>query len=124
MRQEVPVASWVDLSEKTQPELDRYKERRALIESHVWGTFMSARKPTQYLPSINDRFAKTIEAALNLGDVGLLKPDLSWIEQLLMDYRLSENTIAEYIAAYYQAARVHLGDSASVVNWLSLIAPD
>ncbi len=124
MRKKQPPAMKVNRMEDTQRDLDRYREHRALIESHVWGVFIENDRSTENLPSINERFAKTIEAALFLGEVELLKPDLAWIEQLLMDYRLTQNAIADYVAAYHQAAQIHLGDSAGIVSWLSLIASD
>jgi DNA-binding transcriptional MerR regulator/methylmalonyl-CoA mutase cobalamin-binding subunit len=107
-------------SETHQRALAQYRERRALIESHVWGTFVATNKPTGHLTAINDEFGKTIESVLKLGDVSLLQNDITWIEHLLMGYGLSRTFILDYILAYYQAAKIHLGESAgAIVEWLS-----
>ena len=98
----------------------QYTERRALIESHVWGTFVATNKQTEHLAAINGDIAQTIVAALKLGDVELLSTDITWIEHLLMGYRLPKEWIRDYVLAYYQAAIIHLGESASmIVDWLS-----
>lgn len=111
---------WTGQSETHQRVLVQYRERRALIESHVWGTFVATNKPTRHLTAINNDIGQTIEAAINLGDVSLLQNDITWIEHLLMDYQLSKSFILDYVLAYYQAAKIHLGESAGViVEWLS-----
>ena len=93
-----------------------------MIESHIWGTFIATNKPTEQLASINDDIARTVEAALKLGDVGLLQSDIAWLEHLLMSYRLSRAAIIDYFLAYYQASRIHLGESAHIVaDWLAHI---
>ncbi len=113
-----------------QPEIYRralaqYTERRALIESHIWGTFIATNKPTGQLTAINNDIAQTIVAALRLGDMSLLNADITWIEHLLMAYRLPKDFIRDYVLAYYQAARIHLGDSASgIVDWLAQMVAD
>jgi DNA-binding transcriptional MerR regulator len=115
---------WTGPSESSQKALAQFREQRALIESHVWGTFLATKKPTGHLIAINKDISETIEAALKLGDVGLLQNDIIWIEYLLMSYRLSKTFIADYVMAYYQAAKIHLGESAgAIVDWLSRLVP-
>ncbi len=105
--------------------LTQYCERRALIESHVWGTFIATNRATDHLSAINHSIAQVIEAALKLGDIGLLGSEIAWIERVMVGYRLSKTLLADYMLAYYQAARIHLGESAAiVVDWLSRVASD
>jgi DNA-binding transcriptional MerR regulator len=100
--------------------LTQYMERRALIESHVWGTYSAANKPSEHLAAVNIDISQTVEAALKLGDIGLLSKDITWIEHLLMGYRLPKEWVLEYLLAYYQAAKIHLDEPASmIVDWLS-----
>ncbi len=112
--------------ETYQRALVQFRERRDLIESQVWGTFIATNKPTNHLSSINHGMAQTIEAALKLGDLAVLVRDISWIEYLLVGYRLPKDLIVDYVLAYYQATKIHLGESASiVVDWLtSLLIQD
>jgi len=100
--------------------LAQYMERRSLLESHIWGTFVATNKSTDHLADINDDMAEMIIAALKLGDASLLQADITWIEHLLMGYRLPKEWIHDYVLAYYQSAKIHLGHSASmIVDWLS-----
>ena len=100
--------------------LAQYTERRSLLESHIWGTFVATNKSTDHLADINDDMAEMIIAALKLGDTSLLQADITWIEYLLMGYRLPKEWIHDYVLAYYQSAKIHLGHSASmIVDWLS-----
>jgi DNA-binding transcriptional MerR regulator/methylmalonyl-CoA mutase cobalamin-binding subunit len=125
MMQKLPASQWVEPSDSYQRALTQYSERRALIESHLWSTFITSNKPTEHLSSINNDIAQTIEAALELGDMGLLSSEIVWIKHLLMSYRLSKPLIADYIMAYYQAARIHLDEPSSiVVDWLAQLVTD
>jgi methanogenic corrinoid protein MtbC1 len=107
-------------SESYQKALSQFRERQALIETHVWGRFIATTKPTRYLAKINNDIGQIIGAALNLGDIALLETNISWIEYLLTSYRPPKQLIIQYLQAYHQGAKIHLGDSASMVlDWFS-----
>ncbi len=111
---------WQEATEAYTKALTQYTERRSLIESHVWGTFIATNRSTEHLTDINENVAKTIIAALKLGDIGLLKTDIAWIEHLLKGYHLPDGWLQNYMLAYYQAIKIHLGDSASMLgDWLA-----
>ncbi|MGB3717621.1 MAG: MerR family transcriptional regulator [Candidatus Promineifilaceae bacterium] len=102
--------------------LSQFRERQALIETHVWGTFIATNKPTRYLAKINNDIGQFVDAALNLGDMTLLESDITRIEYLLTSYRPPKQLVIDYLQAYHQGARIHLGDSASMVlDWFSLL---
>jgi methanogenic corrinoid protein MtbC1 len=97
----------------------QYVERRSLIASHVWDTFIGSNRSTRHLEAINEDISLTISAALKLGDIDLLGTDISWVEELLLGYHLASDYIKEYMVAYYQAAEFHLGEKTMiVVDWL------
>jgi hypothetical protein len=122
LNRRLPVSSGVEVSESYQGALQHYHQQRASIESHIWDAFTATGKPTGHLSSINNDIAQTIIAALKLGEVRLLPGDISWIEHLLMGYRLPKEFVADFIVAYYEAACIHLGESASIiVDWLAQI---
>ena len=99
--------------------LEQFEQQRSLIESHVWSSYAAAGKATDQLAEINLDLAGIISAALKFGDSELLSRDMKWIHYLMTSYRLSETEAQDYIAAYSQAARVHLGDSTQmIVDWL------
>ncbi len=122
MTQLLLTPQFVKPSDIHQRALSQYSERRALIESQVRSRFIASDKPTEHLSSMNNDIAQEIQAALELKDMGLLGSKIIWIEHLLMSYRLSKPLISEYVLAYYQAATIHLDESASIiVEWLSYI---
>lgn len=103
--------------------LEHFNWRHSLIESHVWSSYAAAGKPTDQLVEINLELAGIISAALKFGDSDILRRDMEWIQYLMTSYQLSEEEVHEYVDAYYQAAKVHLSDSAqTVVDWLGDLA--
>jgi DNA-binding transcriptional MerR regulator len=116
----LPTAHSVALLDKRA--LAHYQARRTLIESHVWGTFFATEKPTHQLMEINLEIAQSIIAALKLGSIELLGNDIAYIEHMLVSYRLSSELLNDYLLAYYQAAKIHLGEpAAAIVDWLAQI---
>lgn len=125
LTQQPPAVQTRGQSEIYQRALAQFRERRALIEAHVWGTFIATNKPTAHLSAINNDIAQTIEAALKLEDIGVLNADVAWLEELLVSYRLPRNLMVNYVLAYYQAARIHMGESAGmVVDWLARLVSE
>ena len=103
-----------------QKALSQFRERQALIETHVWGAFIATNKPTRYLAKINYDIGQIIDAALNLGDMSLLETDIIWIEYLLTGYRPPRQFIIDYLQAYHQGTKIHLGESAPMIlDWFS-----
>ncbi len=114
---------WSDPAEAYEGTLLQFQVRRAAIESHVWEVFIRNNQPKKDLADINKDIAGTIEAALILGDINLLPKDINYIEYLLMGYRLPSFVIGAYIAAYYEAAQMYLGEECSaIVDWLAKLA--
>jgi methanogenic corrinoid protein MtbC1 len=100
--------------------LAQFNERRPLIESHVWGTMVANEQPLDDLAELNYELAQIITAVLKLGDPALFKPEMQWLEYLLMSHRLSAEALRTYITTYAQAARIHLGAASGlVVDWLN-----
>jgi DNA-binding transcriptional MerR regulator len=101
-----------------QPVRQLFIERRALVEAHVWARFIGDNQPTHHLTAVNNEMAQTIQAALSLGDSGLLPPDRSWYEQLLMGYRLDPAWLDLYFKSYHEALRIHCSSTGSLlVDW-------
>ena len=103
--------------------LSQFKQRRALIESHIWRIFTVAAKSTEHLAEINHELAGVIMAALIFGDRDILSRDMEWIDYLVKNYRISEKEAREYMTIYSQATEVHLnGPAKMVTEWLQAIA--
>ena len=100
-----------------------FSQRCPLIESNIWSSFAAAGKATDQLAEMNLEMAGIINAALKFGDSSILSNDIAWIHYLMTSYRLSKEEVQEYVDAYYQAARVHLGGSTQIiVDWLGELA--
>ena len=74
----------------------------------------------QHLAAANVNFGRNIEAALALGDMSFLGPDIAWVEALLVNhYHMPVNLLGDYLQAYASAASESLGPMGDViVNWL------
>lgn len=115
----IPTPSITWLNERA---LTHYQARRTLIESHVWGTFFASEKSTAQLMEINLEMAQAIIAALKLGSIALLGNDSTYVEHLFVSYRPTRELLDDYLLAYYQATKIHLGEpAAAVVEWLAQI---
>lgn len=100
--------------------LEHYAARRTLIESHIGGTFFANEKSTRHLLAFNQEVAQAIMAALKLGALELLGTDMADMEHLLVSYRPSREYLGDYLLAYYQATKIHLGEpAAAIVAWLA-----
>lgn len=120
LTQAVPASTPRSVAPLNERALEHYRARRTLIESHVWGTFFATEKSTRQLMEINLEIAQTIIAALKLGSMELLGNDIPYIEQLLVSYQPSREQLRDYLLAYYQAAKIHLGEPAApIVDWLA-----
>ena len=112
-------------SDTYQKALEEFISRRAIIESHVWGTFIANNRSIDHLMQINADFSLTLLAALRLGSMELLGQDSTWINDLLISYRPPQDFIDDYLFAYYQAAKIHLSESANLItDWLHTLVAD
>jgi methanogenic corrinoid protein MtbC1 len=103
--------------------VEDFSQRRPLIESYIWSNFAAAGEETDQLAEMNQELAGIISAALRFGDSSILNKDMAWIQYLMTSYRISKEEVQEYIDAYYQAAKVHLGESTKmIVEWLEELA--
>jgi MerR family transcriptional regulator, light-induced transcriptional regulator len=101
--------------------LHHYQERRANIEADVWRSMAHSGMPQRHLASANNGMGRNIIAALALGNMDFLGPDIEWVEGMLVNhYNMPPHLLAEYLHAYYGAARVHLCISDHpLVHWLA-----
>lgn len=100
--------------------LDHFKARRALVEANVWQQ-MSSEDEQTHLKNANKDLAQNIIAALTFGDIDLLDTNLEWVRGLLINfhYRMPEQTMATYMAAYCRACEAHLDERGEVLlDWL------
>jgi DNA-binding transcriptional MerR regulator len=99
---------------------EHFRARQAVIEAEVWEK-LQALVPRRVLAVANGTFARNILAALTLGSMDFLDPDVDWIEGLLVNHnQLSADSLDEYLNTYYVALVRHLDRPGfPVIEWMS-----
>lgn len=100
--------------------VEHFRGRQALIETDVWQQ-MQQHMPKRHLAMANLSFGRAIIAALTLGDMNYLDPDIDWVEGLLVNhYEMPPAALDAYLEAYYDAAVRHLGKQGFlVIDWMA-----
>lgn len=113
----------VPLTTQEQEALTRFRQNQARIEAIVWQNFADVGLSHSLLRKANINFARDIIAALTLGDIRYLAPDLQWIKGLLTNhYQMPEEMVMNYLATYLRAAEEELnGQGLFFINWLEQI---
>lgn len=96
-----------------------YQERLGLIEVSVSREMRSMGLISAYLPQSNRELALNVGAALALGNLEFLGTDLEWVEGLMQSREMPRALLADYLEAYYRAARTHLDEPGEpILTWL------
>ncbi|RME60460.1 MAG: hypothetical protein D6790_09225 [Caldilineae bacterium] len=62
---------------------------------------------------------RDVAAALELGDLGLLAPEIEWIEGLLVHHHIPQEHLLAFMRRFHAAALKHLGEEGRpVLAWL------
>lgn len=99
---------------------EHFRARQSLIDADVWKQ-METHLPRRHLSTANLSLGRGIIAALTLGDMNHLHPDMDWIEGLLVNqYQMPQMVLDEYLKAYYAALLAHLDRSGYlVIEWMA-----
>jgi hypothetical protein len=100
--------------------LDHFRSRQAMIEADIW-EHISGQMPKRLLAVANLSFGRNIIAALTLGNMDYLNPDIDWIEGLLVNHhQMPAEALEGYLNTYYEATVRHLDQQGyAVIEWLS-----
>lgn len=102
--------------------LEHYLDRRPLIAARVSEIMRadSSGLDPFYLFIANTNLAQNIHAALRLGNLGFLGPEMTWIRSLLLERQIPDAVLNAYFMAYAAAAREILdARGAPILEWLS-----
>ena len=99
---------------------EHFRSRQLLIESDVWRQ-LEGHLPQRHLAMANLSFGRGLIAALTLGDMNYLHPDMAWIEGLLLNhYEMPPIVLDSYLEAYYNALAAHLdGPGRLLIDWMA-----
>lgn len=103
--------------------LHHFQEARADVESAVAHRLRHAGYSGRMLAAANDNMGRNIAAALALGSMEHMGPDLDWIEGLLVHHAgLPASHLDDYLEAYLSALRSVLGNRvAPVTDYLTAL---
>jgi hypothetical protein len=106
-----------------QQALAHYLEQQGAIEAQVWQALRSIDLLPDYLANANKHLNRNIVAALTLGDLSLLVPEISWVKEMLIHYGLPAQLLTVYLNAYFQAAQKHLDERGqALIDWLARLS--
>jgi MerR family transcriptional regulator, light-induced transcriptional regulator len=95
-----------------------FTQRRSRLEEKLLSE-MGDRMPYEYLEMANQHMAENISAAITLGNIDFLDPELDWVQGFLKNARLSENLLVEYLRKYRQAAgQVFDARGQEILTWM------
>lgn len=102
--------------------LKHFDSTRYLIDFDIRQKLDRENIPFVYLEDTNSRLKKNILAALSLGNIALVNPELRFVQQLMNNYSISTEMQMKYIRTYHQSARKHLNsDGQIIVDWLDTL---
>ena len=100
--------------------LDSFEVDRAGIHAHLNGELAQWKFPLKLLIDATEELSEKIQAALYLGDLDLLLPELVWVKELLKHRNVDASvSLAYFLRAYAKATHDVMGEkSAQLVDWL------
>lgn len=103
--------------------LHHFRLQQAPLEAELWRILGSSGMSHSLLRKANINFGRDIIAALTLGNIDYLGVDLHWLRGLLTNhYQIPDAIVVRYLAAYLEAAEIHLRGRADVlIQWLQRI---
>jgi DNA-binding transcriptional MerR regulator len=95
---------------------DIFRDRLTDIEGLVRERMKPAAIPYMQLVIANRNMAQNIIAALSLGDISLLETDMKWMEGLLRNHGIRDDSLKDYLAVYADAVRKETDDRARIIS--------
>lgn len=104
--------------------LESFTAKRGMIELSVADYYRARNLSSHHLQHSNEFFGDILAAALALGDINYINPDLDWLRNLMIQYDYVPDRIYPYINAYVAAMQQHMGAHAQMImDWAAQHAP-
>ena len=102
--------------------LKHYDSRQYLIDFDTRQALEQENIPFTHLEDTNDRLKKSILAALSMGDMAYINPELRLAQVLMNNYGIPTDMQTKYMHAYHESSKTRLGaDGRIVVKWLDTL---
>lgn len=103
----------------------RYRIKRNLIELDTLQMLGSEAAFLEHVDKTNSRLAQDILAALQLGNLNFINPEMKLSQKLMSNYGISLDWQSAYFEAYLQAVQKNLNASGSpITEWLDTVKSD
>lgn len=113
-----PVPEVTPASASYRQALAHYREQQADVEAQVWHTSKPDSIISGHLATANHYLADNIAAALKLGEMDFLEPELVWVETLIQNYDMDSGLLSRYLHAYHDALEAHLDERGRpILEW-------
>lgn len=97
----------------------RVADRRSLIEARVMKLLDPAGLNADYMVEVNTYFSDFLLAALELGDLSYLEPELDWVNSLLAERKIPMNQMGPFLGQWKTALMHEIGPAAApIAAWL------
>jgi DNA-binding transcriptional MerR regulator len=98
--------------------LAHFRERRSIIESHIYQTAHIENVTAADLSSANEDFGNNLTGALALGNIELFRANIYGVQGLLMNhhYRMPAEAARRYLEIYHEAVQLHLDERGQLIR--------
>lgn len=99
--------------------LEAYEIDHIAVHAHLNDTLAQWKFPLKQLAESTTFLSEAITAALYLGDLDLLLPELSWVQALLDNREIKNVGVGQFLRAYANSTREMMGDAGGpLADWL------
>lgn len=96
--------------------LASFRANQAQIDARVWAAMQHV-LPDRHLTMANQSLGRNIIAALSLGNMNYINPDIDWVEGLLVNhYEMPPEALEQYLEVYFEAVHTTLDQRGHLVS--------
>lgn len=108
--------------ESFQDALTQYREQQAEVEAHVWDTLKTNNISYADLATANMHLARDIVAALKLGNMDFLGPEIVWVKSMMIKQDMEPALLFEYLSVYHEAVETVMDEGGRLIaEWLARV---
>ena len=110
------------LSAEYQAALDFFRQNQSAIEADLMCVVDDDCFANERMRLTQFRFSRNIDAALRLGDIHYLDPEIDWARGLIANYAYEPETMHQFLIAFERALRKHFDERGQLIlDWMEWI---
>lgn len=96
-----------------------FRDRNKFIQARVWESLQNDGMEHHVLEIANEYLCQNITAALLLGNLDYLQPEMEWVEMLIHNYGLPKHLLTDYLGIFISAIEEEMPESGQIIrDWL------